>query len=142
MFMNERDIADLEHDLGAFLDETRHVLRWTWDGYFKGAVAEFLAQDVDVVRVALEPRFGKPWDGASVATAPEEVQETAGKFGGIRPGQFLYAMCPDEDVVAYGAWWPWGSGEKISLRVIPGWAAAEPPEAPDLTVKFRALFGL
>jgi hypothetical protein len=140
--MNERDLVDLEQDLGAFLDETRHLLKWTWDDYFKGALAEFAAADESSVRAALEPRFGKPWDGASIATAPEEVQRMAGNFGGIRAGQFLFAMCPDEDAVAYGAWWPWGSGEKISLRIIPGWAAAQPPEPAEVTERFRRIFGL
>ena len=140
--MNERDLADLEQDVGAFVEETRHILKWSWDDYFKSALAELLVGDRDIVLAALEPRFGKPWDGASIETAPESVRRMAGNFGGIRSGQFLFAMCPDEDVVAYGAWWPWGNGEKISLRIIPGWIAKEPPEAPELTVKFKGLFGL
>ena len=38
-------------------------------------------------------------------------------LGGLMAGQILFTSDPNRGVVLFCAWWPWGNGEKISIRV-------------------------
>ena len=40
-------------------------------------------------------------------------------FGGIMPGQLLFTSDPDGEALVFCAWWPWGNGETISIRLAP-----------------------
>ena len=38
-------------------------------------------------------------------------------IGGIRSTQQLFTTQLEQDVMSYVAWWPWGDGQTISIRV-------------------------
>ena len=43
--------------------------------------------------------------------------QIAHTLGGLRPTQRLYVTPEQERIVAYGAWWPWGDDETVSIRI-------------------------
>jgi hypothetical protein len=38
-------------------------------------------------------------------------------LGGLMPGQLLFTSDPNQDALIFCAWWPWGDGKTISIRV-------------------------
>ena len=109
--------ADLEEICREFLSASWEVFTWKWDHRFEALLAEFSAIDEDEVRAVLERDLSMVWNSSNIREAPNIVQISAGIFGGLRSGQLLFTSDPSRDVFIFGAWWPWGNGETISLRI-------------------------
>jgi len=113
------------------------VLTWKWDGRFQAAVAEFDLSAQEKVRAVLRQHLAHSWDSATLGTAPAPVQAACAGLGGLQRGQLAFASGTQEPLL-FAAWWPWGNGRTVSLRVIPRTGSAVDPE----TLKsFRAAFG-
>jgi hypothetical protein len=56
-------------------------------------------------------------DRATIGEAPEIAQSAKYHLGGLISGQLLFLPDPDDDPLVYCAWWPWGSGRTISIRI-------------------------
>ena len=94
------------------------VLPWKWDHRFEALLAEFSVEKKDEFRAILERDFSNVWDRSNIREAPDIVQMCNNNFGGLRSGQLLFTTDQSQDVFICGAWWPWGNGETISLRIV------------------------
>lgn len=92
-------------------------LPWEWDGRFGTAMAAFGADQLPVVQGVLGPHFQHTWSAAEIGKAPERVTALAGRLGGLRGGQVLWVSAAEADVMLFCAWWPWGDGARISIRI-------------------------
>jgi hypothetical protein len=109
---------------------------FSWDSRFSCVASSFSVQLEADARAAVAHTFKFQWTARSVRTAPESVQEIADQVGGLRPDQILVATEPNETVMSYGLWWPWGDDITISFRVgLSGLSAIRYEE------DFRELFG-
>jgi hypothetical protein len=105
---------ELCHDLSsAFLG----ISNWQWDEVFNVALCEIKIEDSQSVIDALDTFFKESWTDSTVVQASDLVQLVCIRLGGLREGQRLHAYNCDEDLVIFGAWWPWSDGETISLRI-------------------------
>ncbi len=93
------------------------ALSWQWDGRFQTALAQICIAEQDAMRATLENHLGPAWDSATIDTAPDLVQRAIGRLGGVMPGQLLFAVGLPQDGIVFCAWWPWGNGRTISLRI-------------------------
>ena len=109
--------SDLEKVCRELLSASWGVFSWKWDDYFEAFLTEFSADNGDEYRAILERDFTKIWDSSNIHEAPDIVQKCSNNFGGLRSGQLLFTTNPIQDVFVCGAWWPWGDGETISLRI-------------------------
>ena len=109
--------SDLEEVSGEFLNAFRGVLSWKWDHRFEAFLTEFSADKRDEFRSILERNFSNVWDSSNIREAPDIVKMCNNRFGGLRSGQLLFTTDPSQDVFICGAWWPWGDGRTISLRI-------------------------
>jgi hypothetical protein len=111
---------------------------WTWDPRFCTVGAAFATVDEPKVRTSAMHAFPRGWTTASLELAPDEFRVFAVKAGGLRAGQRLLAGDPTIAPRLFGLWWPWGGGERITLRigVLDGEATSEP------LLQVRALFGV
>lgn len=110
---------------------------FSWDGRFDCVASSFSATLESEARAALALLFKFQWTARSLRTAPEEVQDVATQVGGLRQDQVLVASEPNDTLMAYGLWWPWGDDVTISLRVgIAGHSAQRYFE------QFRDIFGV
>jgi len=116
-YSNHLKKADLEKICRKFLSASWGFFAWKWDHRFEALLAEFSAVDEDEVRAVLERDLSMVWNSSNIREAPDIVQISAGIFGGLRSGQLLFTSDPSRDVFIFGAWWPWGNGETISLRI-------------------------
>lgn len=111
------ELADIELYCKEIIDQTADLLTWQWDENIGAMLSVF---DVDRKREAYQiffDYFAAAWNCDSLNDAPDVVQEVAASLGGIRPGQYLFTSQPDETAMVFAAWWPWGDGQKISLRI-------------------------
>jgi hypothetical protein len=109
--------SDLERVSRELLSASWGVFSWKWDHRFEALLAEFSADRGNEFRAILERDFSKVWDKLNIREAPDIVQMCTKNFGGLRSGQLLFTTDPGQDVFICGAWWPWGDGETISLRI-------------------------
>jgi len=93
------------------------ALEWKWDGRFGTALAEFPSGDSADALGALNLHLVSRWDIASIADAPEAVQALRKHLGGLMTGQLLLLSDPAAEPLVYCAWWPWGNGQRVSIRI-------------------------
>lgn len=108
---------DLEKVSRELLSASWGVFSWKWDHRFEAFLSEFSADNGYELRAILERDFSKVWDSLNIREAPDIVKMCNNNFGGLRSGQLLFTTDPSQNVFVFGAWWPWGDGETISLRI-------------------------
>lgn len=117
--MSSEKAQGLELRLEAIATSFRDVLEWKWDGRFKTALAEFAADKKDDVLGILGQFLTTVWNASSINDAPDAVVQVKKSLGGLMPGQLLLVSDDALTAFIYCAWWPWGNGQKISIRVAP-----------------------
>ena len=116
------------------------TLSWTWDSRFGAALSTFDARDAAWVRALLDRHFGLRFDAGTLREAPAGVRSLAKSIGGVREDQSICSTDPSFEVMAVGAWWPWGGGRTISVRVFPVENGLPPGERDAFTAAFRSWF--
>ena len=117
--MNDLNQADIEKICNQLFDDFRGVLSWKWDNWVGSILSEFNTEAEKDIRAPLERSLPLFWDCTTIQTAPQCVQMLDKRLGGLRPTQLLFASPPSNDAFVFCAWWPWGSGMAISLRIAP-----------------------
>jgi hypothetical protein len=115
--MSSENVRSLESCLKALVEEFSEILEWKWDGRFGTALAEFSSDKTIEVQGILEQILDSDWDHSNLKEAPDSVQAIARKLGGLMHGQRLLISDPDLANCVFCAWWPWGNGTKISIRI-------------------------
>ena len=90
---------------------------WSWDDRFGAALTTFQAANEEKVRAALATTLPVRHDATTIKEASKLASQIAEAFGGLRGGQELLFSTDGEAPLMVGAWWPWGNGATISLRV-------------------------
>ena len=117
--MNDLNQSDIETICKQLFDEFRGILSWKWDDWIRTILAEFSADKEKDIRAILEKFLPISWDSSTINTAPQIVQTLGKHLGGLRPTQLLFSSHPSHDAFVFCAWWPWGDGMTISLRIAP-----------------------
>ena len=94
-------------------------LSWKWDNRFGVVLAEFGTEDKDKILSVLEQHFNSVWDMSSIQTAPENVYAAANSLGGLDEEQVFFTSAIEKEILIFCAWWPWGNGKTISIRIAP-----------------------
>jgi hypothetical protein len=97
----------------------RGMLTWQWDDWVGTFLAEFSNDQESDVRAVLEKHLPISWDSSNINKAPKVVLQLDDYLGGIRPTQYLFSSDPSDEAFVFCAWWPWGNGNAISLRIAP-----------------------
>jgi hypothetical protein len=95
------------------------LVTWKYDDRFGTLLTEFGAAEKEAVQGVLERFFSITWDSDNITHAPEIVRVIDRHLGGLRPGQLFFNTNPDQDAFVFCAWWPWGDGQTISIRLAP-----------------------
>ena len=142
MIVNDLDKAEIKNICSALSSGFQGTLKWAWDRRFETILAEFAVDRKDEIRATLEQSLKVTWDSANVGNAPEIVRAIDDLLGGLRPGQLLFTSDPQRDALIFCAWWPWGSGKEISLRVGPSYKNLSDSERADSLQQFKGWFGV
>ncbi len=111
--------TDLEDVCRELLNTFQGSLSWKWEDRFQVMLATFGADNRDDIRAILGRNLETIWDSSNMESASESVVVINRNFGGIRSGQLLFTSDPSQDALIFCAWWPWGDGETISIRLGP-----------------------
>ena len=140
--MNQQNKESLEHVCKQLALAFDGVVSWKWDSRFETILAEFAADNKERIRSSLEQYLAHTWDSSTVANAPASVQTVTNRLGGLMPGQLLFTSGPDQESFMFGAWWPWGDGQTISIRLAPAGEKSSDSETAEQISRFRGWFGL
>ncbi len=113
---NDRDFPQLANTCNQILSGSEGVLQWAWDDYMGAALATHAKPSADSLLKLLEGAFESHHTADSVG-GDAVATEIAAANGGLRPGQHLFLSDGGDESWLVGAWWPWGDGQTISLRV-------------------------
>ena len=90
---------------------------FSWDSRLFCVASSFSVDLEGDARSAVMRVFRFQWNSRTIRTSPEPIQEIAEVVGGLRSDQILVATEPNETLMAYGLWWPWGDDVTISFRI-------------------------
>ena len=130
--MHDLNQSNIESICRQLFDEFRGILSWKWDDRTGTILAEFSADKEKDIRAILEKFLTISFDSSTINTAPQIVQTLDNHLGGLRPTQLLFCSHPSHDAFVFCAWWPWGNGMTISLRIAALDANLSKPEANKL----------
>jgi len=128
--MNNPELQNTCKNIASALQE---FLSWKWDDRFGVVLAEFGTEDKDKILSILEQHFNSTWDMCSIQTALENVYAAADLLGGVDVEQVFFTSAIEKEILIFCAWWPWGNGKKISIRIAPFPSSGE---------SFKDCFGL
>jgi hypothetical protein len=124
-------------------EQGKEIFSWEWDPYFGAALSVIPSASQQEATRLLEAYCGKPLDAKALPNEPEDVLQIMDGFGGLRAGQKAFLSDRSQPMFVMVAWWPWGNGASISIRVkllkAPGLPVEENAEA---TGTFRSWFGV
>ncbi len=112
---------------------------WKWDDRFNAALTEFSVTEQGEVLDILKRIFSCEWSTANIGRAPADVRAIKEYCGGLMPGQILFTPDSGQGEFVFCAWWPWGNGRTVSLRLAPFSRQSLPAERID---QFKSYFGL
>ena len=131
----EKSCSQLANTLG-------ETLTWKWDKRFETMLAEFSVADKEKIRQILTSHMGETWEMDTAGNAPKVVQMVINYFGGLNPGQKILTSDPDQDGLLLCAWWPWGNGKTISIRLAVFADSLSDGDNEELTQLFRGWFNI
>ncbi|MCP4376457.1 MAG: hypothetical protein GY794_09815 [bacterium] len=111
------ELAEIETCCRGIIKETGELLLWEWDDYISAFLSTFSIGQSEQIETICDKYFMSRWDRSCMPKIPPAVMSIAETLGGLRSAQRLLVTRPDQFVMAFGAWWPWGDGQRISLRI-------------------------
>ncbi|MFT4747689.1 MAG: hypothetical protein ACI8XG_001770 [Congregibacter sp.] len=93
------------------------VVNWKYDDFHNVMLAEFSVDKQDQVLFILQQVLPVNWDAKTIKKAPDEVKHYAGSFSKLVKQQKLFSTNIERHPTVMIAWWPWGHGATISVRL-------------------------
>ena len=124
------------------MEAAHDLIMWKWDERFKTVLAEFKVADEAQIQNLIQTYMGVIWDSNNKKMAPDIVKMVINYFGGLNTGQLLFTSDPEGDDLFLCAWWPWGNGEKISIRLAVFSDSLNDNNNEELIKIFRGWFGV
>jgi hypothetical protein len=132
----------LEKSCNQLISDFGKRLTWKWDDRFETVLAEFSVTDKQIIYPLITRHMGEIWALDQGACPPKVVQMIIDYFGGLTPGQTLFTSDPNQDGLLLCAWWPWGNGKTISIRLGVFADSLSDPDNEELTQRFRSWFDI
>ena len=94
-------------------------IRWAWDNNYSHALVVFDKEDMELILLPITLEFEQTWDFATIDDSSRLVNRFIHSGFGLMPGQNLFIADDDNanGLLLYASCWPWGNGDKFSLRV-------------------------
>lgn len=92
-------------------------LEWKWDDFHQALLAEFSVDHEQRVFLTLQQHFPFQWENKSIKKAPPLIKHRAARFARLDKSQRLLTLDDTGTQEVMVAWWPWGHGATISVRI-------------------------
>ena len=93
------------------------IVKWKFDDFHKVMLAEFSVDKQDQVLFTLQQVLPVSWDVKTIKKSPDEVKHYAGAFFKLVKHQKLFSTNIERHPKVMVAWWPWGHGATVSVRL-------------------------
>jgi hypothetical protein len=140
--MHASNKSGLENECKELLSAFHEVLSWKWDSRFEAVLAEFGVENKDSIRAILARYLRITWDSSNIDNAPDIVRTINSHLGRLRSGQLLFTSDPNRDAFIFCAWWPWGDGKTVSIRIAPSYKGLLDSEKAEKIRLFKGWFGV
>ncbi|MCE5213077.1 MAG: hypothetical protein LLG40_16165 [Deltaproteobacteria bacterium] len=140
--MHNSDNSEMEQNCKILSNAFEGLLSWKWDSRFDVVLAEFSADNRDRIRAILNRYLSITWNSLNIDQAPDNVQNINFHLGKLRAGQLLFTSDPTRDSFLFCAWWPWGNGKNISIRIAPFYKKISGSEKAEKNKQFKKWFGI
>lgn len=137
--MSTSDIATIGK---ALFDEFEGLLTWKWDDWVGTILAEFDIGQKKKIQSLLEKHLPVVYDIDAIEKAPAIVRALDDHLGGLRSGQLLFSSDPSREAFVFGAWWPWGDGKTVSIRIAPYDRRLSEGDEAELIAQMKAWAGI
>jgi len=133
-------ITGIENICTEFVNTFQNQLTWEWDGRFEAVLATCNTKNKDDILLSLKRHLNAIWDDSNTEDASDTVLDAISHFGGLMPRQLLFTSDPNQDIFLCCAWWPWGNGNTISLRIAPFSNKLSDEDKAELNKKMKEWF--
>ncbi len=140
--MHDPNQTELENKCEELASAFKGVLSWQWDDRFGAVLAEFGVNNKDSIRAILDRYFSNTWDNSNIGSAPDTVKSINSHLGKLRSGQLLFTSDPKQDDFIFCAWWPWGDGQTISIRIAPYYKKLSDSDKAEKIPQLKDWFGI
>ena len=140
--MPDLNKLELDNICKELLSAFQGMLSWQWDSRFETVLAEFDIANKNSVHAILDRYLRSKWDSSNIDKAPRTVKKVNIDLGKLRTGQMLFTSDTTRTAYIYCAWWPWGNGKTISIRIAPCYKRLLDPEKAEKIKQFKGLFGI
>lgn len=134
--------SELETICLDFISASKDDLSWKWDDRFNMVLSEFNVSKKDLIHAHLKRFSETTWDNSTIKKAPKSIISISKQLGGINNNQLLFVSSSNQEAFIICAWWPWGDGQRISIRLSPSSARLSEDEKNFLSNHFKTLFGV
>ncbi len=117
MAMTLKDLAPLKEICRKISLNIPDSYCWQWDEKRNMAVVILSEQDAEMVFYPLFKEFQHHWNFTSESDAAPSVTEFVNSEFGLMPGQIFFTSHMVCGLFLCVAWWPWGSEDKVSMRI-------------------------
>ncbi len=138
--MMQDNKTDLENVCREILNTSQGSLSWKWEDRFQVMLATFSVDNRDDIRTILGRDLEITWDSSNIESASDAIKVINRNLGGLRSGQLLFTSDPSQGAFIFCAWWPWGDGETISIRIGPYYKDTLDSDRTDQIQLFRSWF--
>ncbi len=107
----------LENSCRKLKESLNDQLTWKWDERFGTVLAEFNVNDKELIHKIIKIHMGVTFSEDNSGDASAVAKLVIDYFGGLNSGQLMYMSDPDKEDLILCAWWPWGNGSTISIRL-------------------------
>jgi len=90
--------------------------KWEADDRFNTALISFDKGVADSIQETLSNLFENQFNSKTIKKATKQEKKLAKSLSGLSKEQLLFTS-NGEELTLFGAWWPWGNSQKVSLRI-------------------------
>lgn len=92
---------------------------WAWDDRYNHALVVFDKDDLELILLPVALEFEQKWDFNTIESSSRLINDFIQSGFGLMPGQNFFVASDDRarGLLLYATCWPWGDGDKYSLRV-------------------------
>lgn len=99
------------------IDSLSPLVKWQYNDFHRVMLAEFSVDKQQQVMAILQQHLPCQWDVKTVKKAPAEIHHKAGFFAKLVKNQLLLSLELKDNPQYMVAWWPWGHGATVSVRL-------------------------
>ena len=101
----------------AVIDSLSPLVKWQYNDFHRVMLAEFSVDKQQQVMAVLQQHLPCQWDAKTIKQAPRELHHKAGFFSKLVKNQKLLSLKLQNNPQFMVAWWPWGHGATVSVRL-------------------------